>query len=42
MPSDEEIYHSFVEAIRNGVKENIKSIADKLSGFIENAKEDLK
>jgi len=42
MPSDDELYHSFVEAIRNGVAENIRWIADKLSGFIENAKDDLK
>ena len=42
MPSDDELYTAFIEAIRNGVHENIKSTADKLSGFIGNAKDCIK
>lgn len=42
MPSDDELYAAFVEAIRNGVHENIKSTTDKLTGFIENAKDCIK
>jgi len=42
MPSDDELYIAFIDAIKNGVHENIKSIAEKLSWYIEKAKDELK
>ena len=42
LPSDDELYTAFIDAIQNGVHENIKSTVDKISGFIANAKDELK
>lgn len=42
MPTDQELFEAFVDAIRNWVHENIKGIAGKLSWFLENAKDDIK
>lgn len=42
MPTDDELYTAFIKAIREGVHENIKGIAGKLSWFIENAKDCIK
>lgn len=42
MPSDDELYEAFIDAIKNGVHENIKGIASKLWWFIGNAKDDIK
>jgi len=42
MPSDDELYTAFIDAVRNGVHENIKGVADKISGFVENAKDEIK
>lgn len=42
LPSDEELYVAFVDAIQNGVHQNIKSTVEKISGFIANAKDEIK
>lgn len=42
MPSDDELYTAFIDAIRNGVHEGIKSTVDKITGYIENAKDEIK
>ena len=42
LPSDDELYAAFIDAIQNGVHEWIKSTVDKISGFIANAKDELK
>ena len=42
MPSDDELYDAFIIGIRDGVHEGIKNTVEKLSGYIERAKDVIK
>lgn len=42
LPSDDELYEAFIDAIKNWVHANIKGVVAKIWGFIENAKDDIK
>lgn len=42
MPTDDELYVAFIDAIRNGVGESTRDMVNKISWFIENAKDEIK
>ncbi|MEI7562917.1 MAG: hypothetical protein WCJ39_04380 [bacterium] len=42
LPSDDELFEAFIAAMKEGVHEGIKSTVDKISGFVENAKDEIK
>ena len=42
LPSDDELFESFIAAMREGVHEGIKSTIDKISGYVENAKDEIR
>ena len=42
MPTDDELYIAFIDAIRNWVAESTRDMVNKISWFIENAKGEIK
>lgn len=42
MPNDDELYAAFIDAIKNGVHEGIRGTVDKITGYIETAKDEIK
>ena len=42
LPSDDELFTAFIAAMREGVHEGIRNTIDKISGYVENAKDEIK
>ncbi len=42
LPSDDELFEAFIAAMKEGVHANISGTIDKISWFVENAKDEIK